>query len=508
MFIMKKMLLTFCGLLLLASCTKEGDTIYVERDAPTLSLKQIRSDLIIMEAKDKDVSFKWPHLKDGDKMNVIVMCEGQKWSEQTYDSSITSFLQRNVETNKHFSYIFRVTDGTSFSDGIIKSFIREGASAVTDLAVCQQEGASGYEALLTWTPVDDADEIVISATDGSKTEEFAIKGKAHECVFPGIAEGETWNFAVTARNSQGEALPVATSLKVGKTAVAFLSYYATPEALVAEGDDDEASAWLWFHEQYPNSRFLYFGDIKSADDLKNFRVLFYIRDLDTGTENDVWEQPQVVKDATPTIIQWYKEGGNLLLWQHACTYIGDLGRIDKSLLKSKPHTIGISYGNMNGGYWYMAAYTNMAGRYYINYTSHPIYNNVGVNTDNSITVKGSCWTEDHNCCFNDIPAALTGMNDQSADTYTVLTEVYGIYPLATWDNSGMNERLKQLNVWEARQGNTDYKGTVLCMGNGGLEFSYKNADGSADKSARPSNNTYHGNVLQIAKNAIEYLKTR
>ena len=99
------------------------------------------------------------------------------------------------------------------------------------------------------------------------------------------------------------------------------------------------------------------------------------------------------------------------------------------------------------------------------------------------------------------------MHNQSADTYKVLTETYGIYPLATWDNEQMNF-ISMLNVWEAQQGNTDFKGTVLCMGNGGLEFSYKNDDATPDVSTYPMNNPYHGNILKIARNAIEYLKTR
>ena len=109
--------------------------------------------------------------------------------------------------------------------------------------------------------------------------------------------------------------------------------------------------------------------------------------------------------------------------------------------------------------------------------------------------------------FFNIPAALTGMNNQSSDTYKVLTEKYGIYPLATWDNEQM-QFVSMLNVWEARQGNTDYKGTILCVGNGGLEFSHQNSDGTPDVEAYPKNNAYQGTVLRIAQNAIEYLKTR
>ena len=49
---------------------------------------------------------------------------------------------------------------------------------------------------------------------------------------------------------------------------------------------------------------------------------------------------------------------------------------------------------------------------------------------------------------------------------------------------------------------------MLCIGNGGCEFSMKNRDGSPDKSAHPKNNIYQDNVLTLAKNSLEYLKTR
>ena len=48
-------------------------------------------------------------------------------------------------------------------------------------------------------------------------------------------------------------------------------------------------------------------------------------------------------------------------------------------------------------------------------------------------------------------------------------------------------------------------GTVLCIGNGGCEFSMKNEDGTPDKSANPTNNSCQSNVLKLAKNSVEYL---
>ena len=48
-------------------------------------------------------------------------------------------------------------------------------------------------------------------------------------------------------------------------------------------------------------------------------------------------------------------------------------------------------------------------------------------------------------------------------------------------------------------------GTVLCIGNGGCEFSMKNEDGTPDKSATPKNNSCQSNILKLAKNSVDYL---
>lgn len=493
--------------MLLGSCTQEGDIIYREVDAPALELEAMRSDLIGMTTEGNNVTFSWPMPAEGLSLTVDVVRSGVVISREIYPREVTSFVQRDLETNVPYTYVFRITDGTLYSDGVLKTYTREGATAPSEFAVCQREGEDGYEAVLSWAPVSDASELDLVVTKGDEADTVTLDGTAISHVVDGLADGDELDFTLVARNDKGASLPVSSSLKVGKTAVAFLSYYSTPDELLALGDDDEASAWLWFHSEYPTSRFLYAGDIKSADDLGHLRVLFYIRDLNSGSENDVWQQPAAIEQATPFIAEWYRAGGNILLWQHACTYVGDLGRIDKQLLMSNDRRITVGRGAWIGDRWYMAVSANLAGRYYIDYSKHPIYRGLGVNANGTITVKGSCWTEDHNCCFFNIPAALTGMHNQSADTYYTLTETYGIYPLATWDNEQM-QFVSMLNVWEARQGNTDFRGTVLCVGNGGLEFSYNNSDGSADVCARPMNNPYHGTVLAIAANAIEYLKTR
>ena len=151
---------------------------------------------------------------------------------------------------------------------------------------------------------------------------------------------EVWSVSLTAINDKGTSLTNGTSLKIGKTAIGFLSTYTTPEDLLNTGDDDEASAWLWLKNEYPTAEYVYFGDITSAEQLSPYRVLFWIRDLEGVGEFEIWSMPQVAIDAIEPIKEWYTEGGNLLLWSHAIPYITNLGRIDADILRNTDRAIG------------------------------------------------------------------------------------------------------------------------------------------------------------------------
>ena len=157
----------------------------------------------------------------------------------------------------------------------------------------------------------------------------------------------------------------------------------------------------------------------------------------------------------------------------------------------------------------MAVELHPGSRFKKDASSHPIFRGLEYETTDRtklIKFKGPGWTEDHNCLFFNLPSVLTGIGNQEEACYNEIVNTYGIIPLGTWDSQ--IDWVSQLNVWEAQPGNTEFKGTILCIGNGGCEFSMKNADGSKDISAYPKNNIYQGNVLTLAKNSLEYLKTR
>ena len=441
------------------------------------------------------------------QMRVSIYRNGTISSTETVSGN--TFVHKDVPTNVPFEYVFKYTDGTNISNGVIKNYMREGATSISGVQMSQVDKASGYDALVVWDKSADATSILLTATNGIKTIDTELSGTATSYLIEDVETGDTWDVTLVAKNEKGTSLSTKSSLRIGKTAIGFLSVYPTPEELIENGDDDEASAWLWLHETYPTAKFVYFGDIASNDDIDPFRVLFWLRDLEGVGEGEVFAMPEVVEHATPIIQDWYAAGGSLLLWSHATVYAGYLGRISLDEWKSNDRAIGAGEGGINNDVWKMAVELNPDHKFKKDHSSHPIYKGLEVETTPDtklIAFKGPGWTEDHNCLVFNLPSLWTGIGNTEEACYTQLTQTYGVYPLGTWDSQIW--WVSQMNVWEAQQGNTEFKGTLLCIGNGGCEFSMKNLDGTPDKSAHPKNNIYQDNVLTLAKNSLEYLKTR
>lgn len=454
-------------------------------------------------------NYVWTWQPSGDKKMQVSVYDGKTLAmAETVEG--TSFVHPSIDTNIDYTYVFKLTDGSNLSSGVVKHYMRPGASKMTGLSMTQIEKAGGYDAKIVWDANPTATNVELKATNGAeRIISQTLASDATEFNIENVTYGEEWNVTLTAVNAEGRSLPVSTGLKIGKTAIGFLSVYPTPDELISKGDDDEACAWLWLHEEYPTAQYVYFGDIASVEDIDRYRVLFWMRDLENVGEDAVFAMPDVVNNATPYVRQWYADGGSLLLWSHATVYVGTLGRLDMSMLRDNDHTIGTGAGGYNADTWNMAVSLNPGGAFTKDFSTHPIYRGLEtVSNDRCkmIPFKGAGWTEDHNCLFFNIPSALTGLGNQEESCYNTLTQVYGIYPLGTWDSQ--IDWVSQLNVWEAQQGNTEFKGTILCIGNGGCEFSLKNEDGTPDISARPSNNPYQDNVLKLARNSLEYLKTR
>lgn len=444
------------------------------------------------------------------KMQVTRYANGNKAGSEIVEGN--SYTHRNVETNVPYMYILKLTDGSNYSKGVIKEYLRPGAGKCSDLSMAQVEKVGGYDAIVTWSNAGtDATSVTLKANNGGiRSLEEKIPASTTTYTIPDVKEGEIWNVTLIAENAQGASLPVVSSLRIGKLAVAYLSMYDTEAELIEKGDDDEAYGWVWFHANYPTGTFVPFSSITSPEVLEPYRVVFFMRDIDNpDISGSAWDYPEVVNAATPHIAEWYKNGGSMLLWGHATTYVGHLGRLDLDMMKQNDHAIGY-WGDNNPDTWKMAVQLAPGdGRFFKDHSTHPIFRGLDVEPAGNtklIAVKNGAFTEDHNCLFFNLPSVLTGIGNQEETCYNAVTKSYGLYPLGTWD-SQINW-VSQLNVWEAQQGNTEFQGTLICVGNGGCNFYLKQADGSFDVLTQPSTNAYQANLETMAKNAIEYLKTR
>lgn len=512
--------LAIAAVSLLMSACQENDFNIAEPIIGALPADRFKGEL-----NGYDYTWTW-NADPGLEMSVLVLNGNQQVASEKIHGN--SYTHRNLVSNVEYTYVFKLTDGTNLSSGTVFNYTRSGAASVTGLMMSQLENEDGtYDAGIEWTPSSDADTQQLTVTSDKRNINVTLGSDASSYRIPNVLDGEELNVSITASNSTGPALPVSGSLRIGKTAIGFLSVYPTVDDLMKDGDDDEICAWLWLHATYPSAQYVYFGDISSADYLNPYRVLFWMRDLDyTGDElasmgkspdDVVFTMPEVVTNATPYVREWYANGGSLLLWSHATVYIGELGRIPTDMLRSNDHNINVDRGGWNPDSWAMSVELFPAFRYKIDHSTHPVFKGIDVKeyeferdgailSNKRIVFKGPGFTEDHNCLFFNLPAVLTGLGNQDINCYNESVGTYGIIPLGTWDSQ--TEWISQLNVWEAQQGNTDFKGTIICVGNGGLNFSMKNADGSPDISAYPKNNPYQGNILKFAENALEYLKTR
>lgn len=467
------------------------------------------------ELQGDDYVITWNELKAGEKMQVTRYVGNTVNSVDVVEG--TRYVHSMVDTNIPYTYVLKVADDNgNVSSGVILTFTREGATKVKSVSLSQVDKVDGYDMKVEWDKATDAKSVKVVATNGRRNETKELAADATSCVIENVLVDETWNVSVIAVNDKGASLSTVSSLKIGKTMIGYLSEYATEEELIQNGDDDEACAWLWTKAEYPTAKLVYFGDVKSAADLEQFRVLFWLRDIETGRFEDVFEYSETVKAATPYISQWYKNGGSVLLWSHACPYIEQLGRLEVGTFTAPGADCACGTGtgwNGAGDDWVLSVSAYPGDKFKIDFSSHPIYrgfeNDIELrdgDTWKAIHMLGPGWREDHNCLFFNLPGKLTGKGNQDKACYDLCTSEYGIYPLGTWDSQRF--WIGQLNVWEAQQGNTDCKGTVICIGNGGCEFSQNNPDGSKDVRAYPKNNIYQDNILRLAKNSLEYLKTR
>ena len=248
-----------------------------------------------------DYTITWPQSSQGATMQVAVYKNGTQMQSLTPCPS-GSFTLKNLETNQLYEFLFKYANNDALSNGVMTSYTRPGASAPSDLKFEQIDISDDQRDMqVSWKASSDATSYILKLAngDGSRVIEETVNGTSY--LLKDVAMKERWEATLIAQNNEGKALPIYGSGKVGGKIPAFLSEYATPEELVANGDDDEASAWLWFQENYPKGEYVYFGNINTVEDIEDYRMLFWLRDIETGNADDIWNFSEVAKNAAPCI---------------------------------------------------------------------------------------------------------------------------------------------------------------------------------------------------------------
>lgn len=508
-------------------------------DIQPAKVKPIELSQFTCELQGDDYVISWPASLGVYGIQVTTI-KGETPQGNTEIIGDTKFVHKDMPTNVDYTYVIKAIDkDKNVSSGTVIKYTRPGATSISDITLTQLEAANGYDMSITWDAQEGLTGIKVVATNGTRAIDETVAADATSYLIKDVKVGEVWNVSVIAVNNEGPALSTKGSLKIGTTKIGYLSIYDTVEELVANGDDDEVAGWAWLSREYASAAFVPFSSIQSADDLKAYRVLFWMRDIDQdgGGAGAVFNWPAVVTAATPAIKKWYQEGGSMLLWSHATPYVELLGRIPEGTWR-KPGSdfnINTDRGGWNNDTWALSVGINTEGKFTKDNSGHPIFRGMrDVNKEfmldgrwnvTLIPFKSGGFTEDHNCLFFNLPGRITGEGNQEPACYNKVVNDFSIIPLGTWD--GQSKWIGQLNVWEAGKcgkhsmSNAEWfnpaveieatEGTVICIGNGGCNFNMKDGDGSFERDLNKlpsSNNGYQDNINRLAKNSLEYLKTK
>lgn len=496
-------------------------------DIQPAKVNPIEASQFTCQQEGDDYVISWPESLNVYGVQVTIM-KGDTPQGNSQVSGTNMFIHKDVPTNVPFTYVVRAMDKDgNLSTGAILRYTRHGANPIQGVAMAQVEKADGYDMVVTWDEMSGLSSITFIAECRNRKIQETLDAKATSYTIENVVQGEEWNVKVIAVNAEGPALSSKSSLKIGVTKIGYLGIYESVDDLVQNGDDDEVAGWAWLSREYVSAQYVPFSSIKSAADLEPYRVLFWMRDLEAGGEGAVFNMPQVVLDATPAIRQWYQHGGSMLLWSHATPYIEHLGRIPMGTWQSNDRNINTEPGGFNNDRWSLAVCLSPGeNKFQKDHSNHPIFKGMRDVEYNVwgrtvlVPFKSGGFTEDHNCLFFNYPSQITGYGNQDERCYDDLVGKFGIIPLGTWD-SQINW-VGQFNVWEAQRCDEHHvataaeaipatAGTVLCIGNGGCNFNMKDADGTfkRDLNELPSaNNGYQDNILRLAKNSLEYLKTK
>ncbi|WP_291558951.1 fimbrillin family protein [Bacteroides sp.] len=250
-------------------------------------------------------------------------------------------------------------------------------------------------------------------------------------------------------------------------------------------DDDMAASKAWFVKQYPYGEVLSLSE-SSNWNLSQFSVIWIhidILGLVHGYQN-LTTDALINSNAVSKLTAYLKDGGNLLLCNHATQLLVPLNRLSDSMA---PNMFGSGAGAENRDVWGTNAnINNMYDR-----NSHEIYNGLSYGNftygHKIYPLLGNGIKEDHNCVWSFSYSSIGGnriLDFENENKAVIL----GVWQHVTTDE---NASIIEFNPTET------IKGRCIAVGIGAYEWHQNNVE-----------NPYQGNIEKMTQNAIEYLDAK
>lgn len=270
--------------------------------------------------------------------------------------------------------------------------------------------------------------------------------------------------------------------------VAFLSSYSDLAALQANGDDDEVAAANWLVNTYGGT-FLSTASVTSIDVLDDYDAIWVAIDR-VGLQKGSANLPAEYTALFDILEDYSKNGGNLLLTNHATSIVAGIGRTTR-----QPGIFGSGAGAENVDEWGMNVIIGSDfNPYYSDNRNHVFFSGVtmkeGLHDANCEVVPFLAvgYKEDHNCMWDlntfgytvPVGSNTVAMYEQEADC-----EVLG-----TWHQvkdfccAGMVDFHAQENGY----------GRIVCVGVAAYEW-HQNVE----------SNPYQANIEKMTENILNEL---
>lgn len=281
--------------------------------------------------------------------------------------------------------------------------------------------------------------------------------------------------------------------------VAFLSSYSDLAALQASGDDDEVAAANWLVNTYGGT-FLPTASVTSIDELDDYDAVWVMIDR-VGLQQGSAKLPVEYTALFDILVDYSKNGGNLLLTNHATSIVAAIGRTTR-----QPGIFGSGAGAENADKWGMNVTIGIINNpVYADYRSHEFFAGitfenantgfVGDPADGSYVVDWQVlpfittgYKEDHNCMWD--LNQFGYIVPEGSNTVAMYEQEADCEILGTWQHvrdfccAGMVDFHAQENGY----------GRIVCVGVAAYEW-HQNVE----------SNPYQANIEKMTENILNEL---